>query len=132
MKFKFLKIFFAGILVINIFISNVYAGFLFLNVNIDGVRTAANICNEKHREIWSKIYLTPELLAGKSKKDNQKILHYLKTIGFKRIDKKVYHKIKRYIRMLRKIEKKSDYTISDYTNIWRYDNIIFMTALCNV
>ncbi|MBQ6142931.1 MAG: hypothetical protein IJI84_00305 [Clostridia bacterium] len=127
MKFKFLKIFFAGILVVNIFISNVYAGFLFFNVDIDGVRTTANICNENHHEIWSKIYLTPELLCGSSKKDNQKILRYLKTIEFKRINKKVYRKIKRYIRILRKIEKKSD-----YANIWRYDNIIFMTALCNI
>lgn len=139
MKFKFLKNFLAVILVFSIFLSNAYASHLFFEVEVDGLCTSARIYNDKLQPIWSDFYLTRHLCTHPSKInsiDPMKLLDHLKSIGFKKINKKVYPKLRSYIRLLNRIKKKYadddfEYTASDDYKIRRYNCLIFITALHN-
>ena len=139
MKFKFLKSFLGVTLVFSIFLLNVCASDLFFEVEVDGLCTVVKIYNDKHKSIWSDFYLTRHLCTHPSKInsiDPMKLLDHLKSIGFKRINKKVYPKLRSYIRLLNRIKKKYadddfEYTASDDYKIRRYNCLIFITALRN-
>lgn len=123
----------------SVFLPNVCANDLFFEVEVDRLCTVAKIYNDKHLTIWSKIYLTHHLCTHPSNinsVDPMELLDYLNSVGFKRINKKAYPKIRRYIRLLNKIKRKYSgdnckYSTSDNCKIWEYNYLIFITALRN-